>query len=619
MGVTTHRDSAQALDESDEPIRAAIAEVRASGTTLVGEVTNTLASYEALAQSALSAAVFFEQLGFRTGDARGLAGAAQATIDRLPANRRLRVSVVPHAPYSVSPALLQAIASQGARPIRSIHLGESPEELQFLQDGSGAWRGLLDGLGVWDDAWAPPQCGPVAYLDQLGLVDDRLLAVHGVQLTDAELERLAAAHATVVTCPRSNSWTGAGTPPLERFYRSGVRVAVGTDSLASVETLNVFDELARMREIAPAISASTLLGDCDAQRGGSSRIRRRTRDDRTWQARGAHCRAAARSCCGCGRIPGEWHPAAGHRVAGRPLSRQSDFNVNRLRTYGSFVRFSHSVFALPFALTGALLAINRNASGESVETIAVRALWIVVAMVAARSAAMGFNRLVDANFDALNPRTATRELPRGVMSKREAILFVVVASIVFIFSAWRLGPLCFALSPVALAIVFWYSLAKRVTSYTQLFLGLAMAVAPVGGWLAAGGRGGWEPWLLGAGDRLLGRRLRCVVCLPGSRRRPCPGAALDPRAFRHRAIADDFSSHARGCCGRPGGAGTRRGPWLVLPGGSGRRCRTPGLRTIPGFRAGSIASQTSVRSQWLRGHPLPRDDRRRRVRGVMSD
>jgi cytosine/adenosine deaminase-related metal-dependent hydrolase len=117
----------------------------------------------------------------------------------------------------------------------------------------------MDGLGVWDDAWTPPRCGPVAYLDQLGLVDDRLIAVHGVQLTDVELERLAAAHATVVTCPRSNSWTGAGAPPIERFYRSGVRVAVGTDSLASVETLNLFDELARMRTIAPTISASTLL------------------------------------------------------------------------------------------------------------------------------------------------------------------------------------------------------------------------------------------------------------------------------------------------------------------------------------------------------------------------
>ncbi len=119
-------------------------------------------------------------------------------------------------------------------------------------------------------------------------------------------------------------------------------------------------------------------------------------------------------------------------------------------------------------------------------------------MVAARSAAMGFNRLADASHDALNPRTAMRELPRGLMSRAEALAFVVVSSLVFVFAAWKLGPLCFLLSPVALAIVFWYSLAKRFTSYTQLFLGLAMAVAPVGGWLAAGGRGGAEPWLLGA-------------------------------------------------------------------------------------------------------------------------
>ena len=118
-------------------------------------------------------------------------------------------------------------------------------------------------------------------------------------------------------------------------------------------------------------------------------------------------------------------------------------------------------------------------------------------MVAARSAAMGFNRLADARHDALNPRTAMRELPRGAMSAREATAFVVVSSAMFVIAAGMLSSLCLLLSPVALAIVFWYSLAKRYTSYTQLFLGLAMAVAPVGGWLAAGGRGGWEPWLLG--------------------------------------------------------------------------------------------------------------------------
>jgi 4-hydroxybenzoate polyprenyltransferase len=168
---------------------------------------------------------------------------------------------------------------------------------------------------------------------------------------------------------------------------------------------------------------------------------------------------------------------------------------NQLKIYGSFVRFSHSVFALPFALTGALLALHRLGDW-TLRSVAARMVWIVVAMVAARSAAMGFNRLADASHDALNPRTASRELPRGVMTRTEARVFIAAASAVFLFAAYRLGPVCFALSPVALVIVFWYSLAKRFTSYTQLFLGLAMAVAPVGGWLGAGGRGGWEPWLL---------------------------------------------------------------------------------------------------------------------------
>ena len=173
--------------------------------------------------------------------------------------------------------------------------------------------------------------------------------------------------------------------------------------------------------------------------------------------------------------------------------------MNPLKTYASFVRFSHSVFALPFALTGALLALHDRASRGPFwdDSAPTRIFWVVIAMVAARSAAMGFNRLVDARHDALNPRTAMRELPRGAMSAREAIVFVVVSSVLFVYAAYQLGPLCFALSPVALAIVFWYSLAKRFTSYTQLFLGLAMAVAPVGGWLAAGGGAGWQPWLLG--------------------------------------------------------------------------------------------------------------------------
>lgn len=165
--------------------------------------------------------------------------------------------------------------------------------------------------------------------------------------------------------------------------------------------------------------------------------------------------------------------------------------VSRIATYLSFVRFSHSVFALPFALTGALLAARQHPVSWA------HVGWIIAAMVAARSAAMGFNRLVDARFDALNPRTAMREIPRGAMSATEASLFVGVFSALFVGISFQISWLCGVLSPLALAIVFWYSLAKRYTAYTQAFLGLAMAVAPVGGWLAAGGRGGWEPWLLG--------------------------------------------------------------------------------------------------------------------------
>ena len=160
-------------------------------------------------------------------------------------------------------------------------------------------------------------------------------------------------------------------------------------------------------------------------------------------------------------------------------------------TYLSFVRFSHSVFALPFALTGALLAWR-----EHVVTWR-HVLWIGVCMVTARSAAMGFNRLVDARFDAGNPRTSGRELPSGKMSSREAAVFVALMSLAFVAAAAQLSWLCFVLAPVALVVIFWYSLAKRYTWATQFFLGLAMAIAPVGGWLAAGGEAGWEPWLLG--------------------------------------------------------------------------------------------------------------------------
>tara|TARA_B100001179_G_C18508636_1_gene367531 strand:+ start:93 stop:947 length:855 start_codon:yes stop_codon:yes gene_type:complete len=164
--------------------------------------------------------------------------------------------------------------------------------------------------------------------------------------------------------------------------------------------------------------------------------------------------------------------------------------LSRLQKYASLIRFSHTVFALPFALTGALLA------NEQTGLLWDRVGWILLAMFLARTAAMGFNRIVDARFDALNPRTSNREIPRREVSFQEASTIVLVSAVAFIAATYPLGGLCFALSPVALVIVFWYSVAKRFTHYTQLFLGLALAVAPVGGWLATGGGSSWQPWLL---------------------------------------------------------------------------------------------------------------------------
>ena len=180
------------------------------------------------------------------------------------------------------------------------------------------------------------------------------------------------------------------------------------------------------------------------------------------------------------------------RWRGRPGGVQAVINViGRVRTYASFIRFGHTVFALPFALTGALLAASAGCP-----LTWGRVGWIVLAMAAARTAAMGFNRLADARYDARNPRTARRELPRGMVSRFEAAALVAVSSALFVAVARQLGPVCFALSPVALTLVFWYSFAKRYTHYTQLWLGLALAAAPLGGWLAVCGQFGWAAaWL----------------------------------------------------------------------------------------------------------------------------
>lgn len=166
--------------------------------------------------------------------------------------------------------------------------------------------------------------------------------------------------------------------------------------------------------------------------------------------------------------------------------------IERLRNYLELVRFSHTVFALPFALAAMLTA------AEGLPSVAVIA-WILVCMVTARTGAMTFNRIVDARIDALNPRTQSRHIPSGRVSMREAIALWLASSGLFIFAAWNLNPLAFALSPVALLVVCGYSYMKRFTSLCHFVLGLSLGIAPIGAWIAVTGAIETPPLILAAG------------------------------------------------------------------------------------------------------------------------
>ena len=253
-------------------MRSAIAESRASGTGLVGDISNTLASVPVLEVAGVSARVFREVLAFPDKGAAAVVGAALEELTACGGLTTVRLGLAAHAPYSVGPAVFaaldRAIRDRPQAP-RSVHLAESPEEVEFLRAGVGPWRTLLERIGRWNPDWTPPGCGPVEYLDRMGWLGPDVVAVHGVQLTDAELACLAGRGVTLVTCPRSNRWTGVGDPPIDRFIKAGVRLAVGTDSLASAPDLNLFAELASMRRCAPSVPARRLL-DCATSAGADA-------------------------------------------------------------------------------------------------------------------------------------------------------------------------------------------------------------------------------------------------------------------------------------------------------------------------------------------------------------
>jgi cytosine/adenosine deaminase-related metal-dependent hydrolase len=255
---------AEILDAVDRALDEAVA----YGTAVIGDVGNTLVTFGPLTRSPLAGVLFYELIRFNTSDPAGVVEEASRRLEALVSTERMRTSLAAHAPYSVAPLVLRAIRKAVDRhPFApcSVHLSESEEEVEFIRSGRGPWRALLEEIGSWDPAWVPPGGTPVQFLDNSGFLGARVLAVHGVQMTADDLARLAVLGTTVVTCPRSNGHTGAGAPPIEDFYKSGVHVAVGTDSLASAPDLNVFAEVATMRALAPTVPASALLESATLQ------------------------------------------------------------------------------------------------------------------------------------------------------------------------------------------------------------------------------------------------------------------------------------------------------------------------------------------------------------------
>ena len=173
-----------------------------------------------------------------------------------------------------------------------------------------------------------------------------------------------------------------------------------------------------------------------------------------------------------------------------PPEGQTFVGASRLIAYANLVKLPHTVFALPFALVGVVLASYRRPLRMA------DVGWVIVAFTAARFAAMAFNRIVDRELDRRNPRTAMREIPRGTVSVAAASVSVLIASAIFVFSAAQLNPLCLALSPLALAWVLFYSYTKRFTRWSHLVLGCSLAIAPVGGYLAITGSWSRPSWML---------------------------------------------------------------------------------------------------------------------------
>ena len=242
------------------PVRAAAArairEIEETGTVAVGDVSNDLAHLDLLARSRVTAVVFHELLGWNPARAAAIAEAADAWRPG-PRAGGVEVRLAAHAPHSVSPALFAELVKRGGPA--AIHLAESAEESRFLLRGDGGWMRFLERRGLGDLPFEAPGVSPVRYLDELGALHPGLLAAHCVYVDAADRARLAAKGVHVAICPRSNLNLGVGIPPVPELLEAGVRLCLGTDSLASVDSLDLMDDVAALHEEFPDLDPAAIV------------------------------------------------------------------------------------------------------------------------------------------------------------------------------------------------------------------------------------------------------------------------------------------------------------------------------------------------------------------------
>jgi cytosine/adenosine deaminase-related metal-dependent hydrolase len=254
--------------EAAEAASRAVESMVAKGTVAVGDIANGTWAAPLLARSSLRGLAFHEIFGFLAANTESILDGAAGRLETIDAHPDVRAArdrfttvLTPHAAHTTSSSLLKALGGRAVASgeVLSIHVAESDEEVQLLRDGTGPFKDFLVERGAWEPGWKAPGQTPVEYLDRLGVLTPRTLAVHCVHLDHQDLSRLQTRGVTVVTCPRSNQRLGVGKAPVPKLLASGIPVALGTDSLATAPDVDVFTELAHLRQEHSGVSPAAAL------------------------------------------------------------------------------------------------------------------------------------------------------------------------------------------------------------------------------------------------------------------------------------------------------------------------------------------------------------------------